>query len=79
MNELKAKLWYFVNEWNVCKCPYNKSITRAIYEVGVSYNVTDKIKISASHTCYHPIITDDGKSRSGMFGGGDVITISYGY
>ena len=29
MNELKNKLWYFINEWNVCKCPYNKRITRA--------------------------------------------------
>ena len=53
--------------------------TQAIYEVGVSYQVTDKIKINASHTCYHPIVTDNGVSRGGMFGGGDVITISYGY
>ena len=53
--------------------------TQAIYEVGVSYNVTDKIKINASHTCYHPIATDNGVARGGMFGGGDVITISYGY
>ena len=53
--------------------------TQAIYDVGVSYQVTDKIKISASHTCYHPVITDNGLARGGMFGGGDVITLSYGY
>ena len=29
MNELKSKLWYLINEWTVCKCPYNKNITRA--------------------------------------------------
>lgn len=29
MNELKSKLWYFMNEWTVCRCPYDKSITRA--------------------------------------------------
>lgn len=45
----------------------------------VSYQITNKIKISASHTCYHPIATDNGVSRGGMFGGGDVISISYGY
>ena len=27
MNKLKSKLWYFLNEWTVCKCPYSKSVT----------------------------------------------------
>lgn len=53
--------------------------TQATYEVGVSYQITDNIKINAPHTCYHPIVTDDGVSRGCMFGGGDVVTISYGY
>ena len=53
--------------------------TQAIYEVNINYQITDKIKISASHTCFHPVVTDDNKPRGGMFGGGDVITISYGY
>ena len=52
---------------------------QSIFEVGVSYNVTDKIKISASHTCRHPLSTDNGKLHEGIYGGGDVITISYGY
>ena len=52
---------------------------QVIYAVGVSYQVSDKIKINASHTCYHPIATDNGMARGGMYGGGDVITISYGY
>ena len=53
--------------------------TQATYEVGVNYQVTDKIKINASHTCYHPVVTDNGVARGGMFGGGDIVTISYGY
>ena len=67
-----VKVWASNSSWRFTP-------TQAIYEVGVSYNVTDKIKISASHTCYHPIATDNGVARGGMFGGGDVITISYGY
>ena len=67
-----VKVWASNSSWRFTP-------TQAIYEVGVSYQITDKIKISASHTCYHPIITDDVKPRGGMFGGGDVITISYGY
>ena len=52
---------------------------QSIFDVGASYNVTDKIKISASHTCRHPLSTDNGKLHDGIYGGGDVITISYGY
>ena len=52
---------------------------QSIFEVGVTYNVTGKIKVSASHTCRHPLITDNGRFHDGIYGGGDVITISYGY
>ena len=52
---------------------------QSIFEVGVNYQITDKIKINASHTCRHPLSTDNGKFHDGIYGGGDVISISYGY
>ena len=27
MKDLKAKWWYFRNEWNVRTCPFNKKVT----------------------------------------------------
>ena len=29
MKELKARFQYFLIEWRIRKCPYNKSVTRA--------------------------------------------------
>lgn len=52
---------------------------QVIYSVGISYQINDKIKITAEHACYHPIRSDIGNNHGGMFGGGDVVTISYGY
>lgn len=67
-----VKVWASNSSWRFTP-------TQATYEVGASYQITDKIKISASHTCYHPVVTDNYVERGGMFGGGDVISISYGY
>ena len=36
---------------------------QSIFEVEVNYQITDKMKISASHTCFHPVVTDDNKPR----------------
>lgn len=74
----KLTVYYDVKVW-ASNSSWRFTPTQAIYEVGASYQVADKIKISASHTCYHPIISDNGVARGGMFGGGDVVTISYGY
>lgn len=74
----KLTAYYDVKVW-ASNSSWRFTPTQAIYEVGVIYQVADKIKISASHTCYHPISTDNGIARDGMFGGGDVVTISYGY
>ena len=67
-----VKVWASNSSWKFTP-------TQTIYEVGVSYQVTDKIKMTVEHACYHPIVTDNGVARGGMFGGGDVVTISYGY
>jgi hypothetical protein len=74
----KLTVYYDVKVW-ASNSSWRFTPTQATYEVGVTYQVADKIKISASHTCYHPIATDNGVARGGMFGGGDVVTISYGY
>ena len=74
----KFTAYYDVKVW-ASNSSWRFTPTQAVYEVGVNYQVTSKIKINASHTCYHPIVTDNGIARGGMFGGGDVITISYGY
>ena len=74
----KLTAYYDVKVW-ASNVKWQFDPQQAIYEVGVNYQVTSKIKINASHTCYHPIVTDNGIARGGMFGGGDVVTISYGY
>ena len=28
MKTIQAKIWYFRNEWTLCRCPYNKKATR---------------------------------------------------
>ena len=74
----KLSVYYDTKIW--CSSSGRRfSPEQSIFEVGVSYQITDKIKISASHTCSHPLITDNGKFHDGIYGGGDVITISYGY
>ena len=52
---------------------------QASFELGVTYQVNDKIKINAHHTCLHPLSTDNGHTHDQLYGGGDVITVSYGY
>ena len=71
----KITAYYDVKVW-ASNSSWRFTPTQATYEVGINYQITDKIKINASHTCYHPVVTDNGISRGGMFGGGDVITIS---
>ena len=48
------------------------------FEVGIKYNVTDKIKITINHTCLHPLQTEHHLQNK-LFGGHQGITISYGY
>lgn len=74
----KLTAYYDVKVW-ASNVKWQFDPQQVIYAVGVSYQVSDKIKITAEHTCYHPIATDNGISRGGMFGGGDVVTVSYGY
>ena len=74
----KFTAYYDVKVW-ASNVKWQFDPQQAIYEVGVSYQITDKININASHTCYHPVVTDNGVARGGMFGGGDIVTISYGY
>ena len=71
-------VYYDVNVW-ASNSSWRFTPTQATYGIGASYQITDNIKISASYTCYLPITTNNGVSRGGMFGGSDVVTISYGY
>ncbi len=48
------------------------------FEVGIKYSVTDKIKITINHICYHPLQTEH-HLQNGLYGGHQGITISYGY
>lgn len=53
----------------------------AVFEVGASYNITNKIKVTISHACYHPL-QSSGKyynNHGQIFGGHTGFTISYGY
>ena len=74
----KFTAYYDVKVW-ASNVKWQFDPQQVIYAVGISYQINDKIKITAEHACYHPIVTDNGVARGGMFGGGDVVTISYGY
>ena len=45
---------------------------QAIFEIGVTYNVTDKIKVNVHHTCLHPLSSDNGHRHDGLYGGGSI-------
>jgi hypothetical protein len=51
---------------------------QAEWFAGLSYSITAKVKVTYEHLCIHPILTD-GKDQTKIFGGYDVISISYGY
>lgn len=51
---------------------------QAEWYVGLRYSVTDKIKIGYEHLCIHPIEAY-AVYHSKVYGGYDVISISYGY
>jgi len=48
------------------------------FEVGIKYAITDKIKITINHVCYHPLRTEH-HLQNGIYGGHQGITLSYGY
>lgn len=51
---------------------------QAEWFVNVSFKLTDKIKVSIEHLCVHPV-RSDGIERIEMFGGYNMISVSYGY
>lgn len=52
---------------------------QAVFEVGISYQIIDKIKIALVHNCYHACTSDRNYLHPGIYGGKDEIVISYGY
>ena len=52
---------------------------QAVFTVGASYEIGNKIKISIEHNCYHPMYTDNMKVIPLLYGGKTEITLSYGY
>jgi hypothetical protein len=48
------------------------------FSLGVSANITKKIKVTVMHTCWHPINTS-GEKHVSLYGGNETITLSYGY
>lgn len=74
-----VSIYYDMQFW----CKYENKHTsfspeQGVFEVGIKYNVTDKIKITINHACYHPLQTS-GDNHNGIYGGHKGITISYGY
>jgi hypothetical protein len=47
--------------------------------VGLKYKVTKDITFNYEHLCIHPIQTDNNDTRSKIYGGYDMISVSYGY
>jgi ribosomal protein L31 len=52
---------------------------QAVFTVGASYKICDKVKLSIEHNCYHPVYTDNMKVIPLLYGGKTEITLSYGY
>lgn len=52
---------------------------QAVFEVGATYQINEKLKFTACHICRHPLSADNGTKHDGLYGGGNAITISYGY
>ena len=74
-----VSVYYDMQFW----CRYEKDHTsfspeQGVFEVGIKYAITDKIKVTVNHVCYHPLLTS-GDRHSGIYGGHKGITISYGY
>lgn len=47
-----------------------------VFDIEVSYLVTRKVKLYAKHRCVHPL-SNSGRLYTPVYGGGDVIGISY--
>lgn len=78
MRYKRISLYYDTKIW--CRTQGLKfSPEQAVFEIGASYNVCSKIKISISHNCYHAVKCDNGEGHPGLYGGKNEITISYGY
>ena len=73
----RFEIFYDQKVW--CEASFCKfSPTQFSFEVGLNVILANDIKISFSHACYHPILTD-GVNRSKLYGGCEQITLSYGY
>lgn len=73
----RFEIFYDQKVW--CEASFCKfSPTQFSFEVGANVILTKDIKLSFSHACYHPILTD-GVNRSKLYGGCEQITLSYGY
>lgn len=48
------------------------------FSIGVSANITKNVKVTISHTCWHPI-NSSGKKHVSLYGGNETVTLSYGY
>jgi len=51
----------------------------AIFKANLSYQVSNKIKVSLQHACIHPIISDNTEYVTKVYGGNTCIKISYNY
>jgi hypothetical protein len=51
--------------------------TQSKFDTAITANYK-KLKVMLTHTCWHPISTDN-VSVTGIYGGGTLLSISYGY
>jgi hypothetical protein len=51
---------------------------QAEWFVNASFRLTDKLKLSVEHLCVHPVRTD-GVRNVEVFGGYNMVSVSYGY
>lgn len=78
INYKHLSISYDIRVWcsDKCKvfCP-----EQSTFEIGANYQLNNKIKINISHVFRHPMFTDDGQYKGGIYGDGNYITVSYGY
>lgn len=52
---------------------------QAEWFVGVKFSLTKKINFKYEHLCTHPILSDWNPIENRLYGGYDMISVSYGY
>lgn len=70
---------YFDNSTYINPATRSFAPTHTDFYSGISFKISDKIKIGFEHLCSHPILSGGIKQPMQLYGGYNSVKISYGY